>query len=169
MNKTDIAPSLAQVSYSEEAKKIVKQLGLEAHPEGGYYNRVYASNVSVELKDGRGERKALTHIYYLLSRGEHSVWHKITSDEIWNFYEGDPLELRLINPSDKEERVVLLGKLDETHVPSFLIPAGSWQTAKPLGEYVLVGCSMAPGFQWEDWSVLPEGCKTPLELPDIKE
>lgn len=168
MNQPNIANLPKSPEVSGRVKEIIQLLGLEPHPEGGYFKQMFRSGVDVVLKDNRGDRRALTHIYYLLSKGDESVWHMVKSEEIWNFYEGDGLELRLLKLEDKEEQVVNLGQLNGSQVPSFVIPANVWQTAKPLGEYALVGCIMAPGFEWDDWKILPEGIKSPLDIKEAK-
>src|SRR5207249_3829695 len=116
-------------------------------------HRVFCSPHPVRPADGRPPRPAITTIYYLLAAGEHSRWHRIASDEIWHFYEGDALELLWID--GRLERQVL-------HLPSArarpaaVVPAGCWQAARPLGAYALVGCSVGPGFDMVDFELLAD-------------
>lgn len=154
-NSTTLAPRAAEV---------VKKLSLERHPEGGYFKRVFESSKLVKPVDGSSENLALTHIYYLLPKGEVSIWHKVKSAEIWNYYEGDPVELTVFDEVSRKRQKIKLGALSDDAVPCFLVPEGWWQTTSPLGEYTLVGCSVAPGFRWEDWSELPKDVKDPEDL-----
>ena len=125
------------------ARQLIDSLGLQPHPEGGWYRQVYKSEEKVTRHRDGAERTALTTIYFLLVAGTHSVWHRVTSDEVWHFYEGDPLELLTRDTTmrlDADHRV---------HV----IRAGEWQSARPLGEYVLVGCTVGPGFEFTDFEL----------------
>jgi len=155
--------------YSVRVQQIISHLEMKPHPEGGNFKANYKSSLEITAKDSHAERIAMTHIYYLLSRGEKSIWHKVKSEEVWNFYEGDSLELKWINPEDKKEQIVILGILDKITVPSFVIPRNCWQAAKPLGEYALVGCTVAPGFEWEDFEILSKDFESPLDLPEFKQ
>ncbi len=133
---------------------LVRQLSLRPHPEGGWYSEVFRSRARVTPGDRRGPRPALTTIYFLLTKGLVSRLHRVTSDEAWHFYEGDGLELVSCDPAfDRLDRVVL-GRWDGTARPTHVVPAGHWQAARPLGEYALVGCSVGPGFEFEDFSML---------------
>jgi len=137
------------------AAELIAGLALEPHPEGGYYREIFRSPVLIEPADGRGPRSALTTIYYLLSAGEASRWHRVTSDEVWHFYEGDPLELLEL---DVDCRIVsrhrLAGITAGTQTPVRTIAAGHWQSARPVGEYALMGCTVSPGFDFADFTML---------------
>jgi predicted cupin superfamily sugar epimerase len=105
----------------------------------------------------------LTSIYFLLARGQQSRWHRVLSDEAWHFYEGDPLELWTLDPSLERLERTLLGPYapDPTHAdpttrPVHVVPAGWWQAARPVGDYSLTGCSVGPGFDFEDFSMLSD-------------
>ena len=128
------------------AEELIAQLGLQPHPEGGWYRQVYKSAERVTRQADGADRSALTTIYFLLVEGTSSAWHRVDSDEVWHFYEGDPLEL-----STKTESVVL-DATNRVHV----IPAREWQSARPLGKYTLVGCTVGPGFEFEDFEMNPE-------------
>jgi predicted cupin superfamily sugar epimerase len=125
------------------AEELIAQLGLQPHPEGGWYRQVYKSAERVTRQADGADRSALTTIYFLLVEGTSSAWHRVDSDEVWHFYEGDPLEL-----STKTESVVLDAS-NRVHV----IPAREWQSARPLGKYTLVGCTVGPGFEFEDFEM----------------
>jgi predicted cupin superfamily sugar epimerase len=137
---------------SIRAADLVSKLALQPHPEGGWYREIYRSPTRVET--ARGSRSALTTIYYLLERNQLSRWHVVQADEIWHFYGGAPLELVAYTPNT---RVVDRHLLDSP-TPVSVIPTGVWQAARSLGEYSLVGCTVAPGFEFADFqfvSALP--------------
>ncbi len=143
----------------KRAQELVSLLNLAPHPEGGYYREMY-----------RSETSAATHIYYLLTQGLFSRWHQIDSDEIWNHYEGDPLELIWFKPGDSYYEKQILGPLTAQSssnqampaymtaqaIPVHVIPAGAWQAAHPLGSYTLTGCTVAPGFEFSRFRLLSE-------------
>lgn len=126
------------------AAHLIASLQLLPHPEGGWYRQIFKSESRVTRHADGAERSALTTIYFLLVEGAYSAWHRVRSDEVWHFYEGDPLELLTRESStvlDAEHRV---------HV----IPAGVWQAARPLGAYTLVGCTVGPGFEFDDFEMI---------------
>jgi uncharacterized protein len=133
------------------ARALIEKLKLTPHPEGGWYREVFRSPVQVSTP--RGPRSAITTIYYLLEQGQLSRWHVVSSDEIWHFYGGSPLELLSYEPAKRAlERTTLT---EGVHA----IEAGMWQAARSLGEYSFVGCSVGPGFDFADFrfvSALPE-------------
>ncbi len=136
------------------ASTLVRQLRLDPHPEGGYFREIYRSSGTVRPGDERAERAAVTSIYFLLAAGQHSRWHRVRSDEIWHFYEGEPLELLVGSPSlDRVERAIL-GSLTGRGQLVHAVPAGWWQAARPQGAYSLVGCTVAPGFDFADFIFL---------------
>ena len=95
----------------------------------------------------------MTKIYYLLTKGQHGRWHRVASDETWHFYEGDPLQVYWIDGQNLVHQEVLGAS---TH-PMCVVPSGCWQAVKPLGEYSLVGCTVGPGFDFQDFEMLSEG------------
>jgi predicted cupin superfamily sugar epimerase len=98
----------------------------------------------------------MTSIYYLLEEGEFGRWHRVRSDEVWHLYEGGPLEL-LVAPPDLsvvEHRVLDVAGPDAA--PVSVVAADWWQAARPLGDYVLAGCTVAPGFEFEDFAFLSD-------------
>jgi predicted cupin superfamily sugar epimerase len=123
------------------ADETVHRLGLVPHPEGGYYREMFRSEAQVTLPDGR-VRSASTAILYLLPADSWSAWHRVTSDEAWHHYEGAPLRLHRLG----QETVIL-----EKANPLAVVPAGVWQAAEPVGGAVLVGCTVAPGFEFQDF------------------
>lgn len=139
---------------SKRALELVQTLGLEPHPEGGHFREVYRSAARVQ-RDNVG-RAALTTILFLLQEGEYSRWHVVDSDEAWHFYEGDVLELLTFDPGSGQLVHSLLGALSDGWTSVQVVPAGHWQAAKPRGEYSLVGCSVAPGFEFSDFSFVAE-------------
>jgi predicted cupin superfamily sugar epimerase len=130
--------------------RLIKELGLQVHPEGGYYRECYRSATQVRSNDR--DRNATTLIYYLLEAGSYSAWHRVTSDEIWHFYEGDGLELLSMDP---ECRKVHVHTLDQNNRHA-VIAAGHWQAARPLGTYALMACAVSPGFDFADFLLLRE-------------
>lgn len=138
------------------ARTLIEQLQLEPHPEGGYFRELYRADAQVEPGDGRPPRAALTTIFYLLTDADHSRWHRVQSEEVWHLYEGGPLELLLAPPELQRVERVRLGAVGVESGPVHGVPPLWWQAAQPLGPYVLVGCTVAPGFDYEDFSLLED-------------
>ena len=137
------------------ATELIALLDLQPHPEGGFYKEIFRSSSLVAPTDGRDTRAALTTIYFLLVKGAVSRWHQVDSDEVWHLYEGGPLELLELSASGDalvRHRLGALGDGDDAPVRT--IPAGAWQAARPLGDYVLVGCTVGPGFDFADFRLL---------------
>ncbi len=124
---------------------------LSLHPEGGRFREVLRSKETVERTNG-DSRCALTHIYFSLQDNEVSRFHKVASDEVWNLYEGQGLMLYLWDDRDKALQEVRLTSADRSYC--YVVEAGLWQAAKPLNGSVLVGCSVAPGFEFDDFSLI---------------
>ena len=132
---------------------LIAALGLQAHPEGGFYAETFRSPLLVNLPDGR-VRAASTAIYFLLPSGTFSAMHRVAADEGWHHYGGASLELVTINPEGVLERVLLGRSLQSGERPHHMVPAGFWQGARPLGEgYALAGCTVAPGFDFADFEM----------------
>ncbi|MBV9772519.1 MAG: cupin domain-containing protein [Gemmatimonadetes bacterium] len=136
------------------AAELLRMLELQPHPEGGHFREVFRSGQAVRPAWLDEPRAALTAIYFLLTAGERSRWHLVTSDEVWNFYEGDPLELVWLDPSGTRCTHERLGPVGEGCRPTHVVPAGCWQAARPTGAYALVGCSVGPGFEFADFRML---------------
>jgi predicted cupin superfamily sugar epimerase len=114
---------------------------LSPHPEGGYYRETFRSPLSLKLPDGR-VRSASTAIFYLLPSGVRSTWHRVAADELWHHYDGGALRLYRLGMEP-----VRLSRAE----PQAAVPAGIWQAAEPEDGAVLVGCTVAPGFDFEDF------------------
>jgi predicted cupin superfamily sugar epimerase len=138
------------------AAELIETLNLEPHPEGGFYRQVYKSPHLVQSDDGRDARSALTAIYFLLPAGEKSRWHRVRSDEIWTHLEGSPVVLHLFDGTSASNIVV-----DRMHV----VPADVWQAAEPNGDYALVACFVAPGFEFSDFSMMSDKPDVIAQLP----
>lgn len=142
---------------TSRAAELIGLLGLEPHPEGGYYREIFRSASRVTTADARGTRSALTTIYFLLPAGTKSRWHQVDSDEVWHFYEGEPLELLELDARGTALSRHRLGRVGEGDTfPVRTIPAGAWQAARPLGAYTLVGCTVGPGFEFVDFRLLAD-------------
>lgn len=131
-------------------------LGLQPHPEGGWYAETYRSTVEFMPSTHNGSRASATAILFLLNPGEQSQWHRVASDELWIHQHGGPLDLALAGTADdpQEERTVRLGEdYVAGDVPQALVPAGAWQAARPLGAAVLVTCVVTPGFDFADFEL----------------
>lgn len=128
---------------------LIEKLGLQPHPEGGWFRETYRSAVGVQA--AQGQRSAVTTIYYLLEGRRASPWHVVLSDEVWHFYQGAPSELLCYDPAAgtlvRQRLTAVTG--DGTQVA--VIPAGSWQAVRCLGDYMLAGCTVAPGFEYQDF------------------
>ncbi len=129
-----------------DASRIIHSLALAPHPEGGWYREVYRSQRRVAA-DGTG-RSALTTIYYLLEPPQVSRWHTVDADEAWHFYAGAALALFTYDPVSRQFARHVLAPPDRAGEPVHVVPAGHWQGARSLGDYSLVGCSVAPGFEF---------------------
>lgn len=136
------------------AVELIDRLQLAPHPEGGYFRQIFRSTGTVAPDDGRGTRAALTTIYFLLTAGDLSCWHRVSADEAWHFYEGAPLELWTADGDFGNATRHLLGPLVQHAAPVHVVPAGEWQAAASLGDYTLVGCSVGPGFEFADFEML---------------
>lgn len=124
---------------------------LEEHPEGGKYKEVFRSIHKITCPN-LGKRSALTHIYFQLEKGEVSAFHKVSSEEVWNLYHGQGL--RLYQWDGYSDSIEIIELSAESMQFCHVVPAYHWQAAEPLGEKVLVGCSVAPGFEFQDFTLL---------------
>ncbi len=134
------------------ADDIIARLSLQPHPEGGWYSQTYRSEIRVDTD--RGPRVASTAIYFLLRDDEFSALHRIGSDEVWHFYMGSPLRVESISPEGSVEHFVLGGDLAAGEVLQAWVPARRWFGARLVrGGYALVGCTVAPGFDFADFEM----------------
>lgn len=138
------------------ARRLVELLELKPHPEGGHYREVFRSAGTVDPGDGRGARAGLTSIHYLLSANERSRWHRVESDEAWHLTEGGPLELLVYDESARRVDRHVLAAAEGASGPLAVVPAGVWQAARPLGPFALVGCSVGPGFDFDDFEMMED-------------
>ncbi|MCJ8144927.1 cupin domain-containing protein [Ancylobacter sp. A5.8] len=140
---------------SPSAADIIARLGLKPHPEGGYFRETFRDEH--RLEDGRS---ASTAIYFLLPAGERSHWHRVDAVEIWHWHAGAPLELSIaVNDAGPVHRFVLGPDVIAGEEPQGVVPRGAWQAAQSLGDWTLVGCTVAPGFEFagfelaaQDWT-----------------
>lgn len=129
------------------ADDIIRRLDLKPHPEGGHFRETF--------RDAGGSRGASTAIYYLLKAGERSHWHRVDAAEVWHFYAGDALELA-VSPEGRTTQTHVLGtNLARGERPQIVVPKNVWQSARPLGRFTLVGCTVAPAFQFEGFEMAP--------------
>jgi len=149
------------------ADALIHSLGLEPHPEGGYFREVFRSAAEVEPADGRGKRAALTAIHFLLVDGQFSRWHAVRSDEVWQFCEGDPLELLLFDAGASRVERIRLGVGAEHDAALHVVPPGRWQAARPIGKYALMTCTVAPGFDYADFGFLSDHPGDLRRLEDV--
>lgn len=155
---------MAVAAVDPRAAGLIRRLNLIPHPEGGYYRELYRSTATVDPGDGRGQRAALTTIYFLLPAGDKSRWHRVRSDELWHYYEGAPLELVQMRPSGAPLQRITLGRLEEGGVPVHCVPPDHWQAARSTGAFTLVGCTVAPGFEFSDFEMLSDRPELAAEL-----
>lgn len=138
-------------SGAEAAEVIIATLGLQRHPEGGWFAETFRDRAAAGGSHS-------TAIYFLLRAGEQSAWHRVrNAAEVWHHYAGAALELE-ISAEMKEFRALLLGKdLQAGERPQQVVPAGWWQRARSLGAWTLVGCTVAPGFEFEQFEMWGQG------------
>jgi len=133
------------------AEEVVRLLGLTSHPEGGFYRETFRDSGS------NGHRAASTAIYYLLREGGTSAWHRVVdASEVWHHYAGAPLELTM-SPGRGRTTIRLGSDFEAGEQPQGVVPAGVWQTARTLGSWTLVGCTVAPAFEFSSFEMAPHG------------
>jgi uncharacterized protein len=133
------------------AADVIERLGLEPHPEGGWYRQTFADG-----PDAAGRPRS-TAIYYLLEEHQISAWHRVDAVEIWHWHAGAPLTLRRSPDGRTVETAVLGNDLAAGEAPQLVVPAGCWQSARSNGAWTLVGCTVAPGFVFSGFEMAPEG------------
>jgi len=131
--------------------EVINTLGLEPHPEGGHFRETFRD------AEPEGGRAASTAIYYLLAAGDVSHWHRVDAAEVWHWYAGAALELSLAPPAGGVSHFRLGPDLRSGERPQLVVPAHHWQSARSLGDWTLVGCTVAPGFLFEGFELAPEG------------
>ncbi len=136
------------------ADEIIAKLHLAPHPEGGWFRQTW------EADDG--PRASGTCIYFLLKAGERSHWHKVDAAEIWHFYSGSPLTLRISESAEGPARSTILGPdLAAGQAPQAIVAKDNWQSAHSNGDWTLVGCTVSPGFRFEGFELAEPGFEIP--------
>jgi uncharacterized protein len=143
--------SVGSLAQSLSAADIIRRFELKPHPEGGHFRETFRDTRLVE--DGRA---ASTAIYFLLARGERSRWHRVDAVEVWHYYAGAPLALSVVDGAT--EQIFRLGAdIHADEIPQVTVPARAWQAAESLGDWSLVGCTVAPGFDFDKFELAPHG------------
>lgn len=136
---------------SPSAAEIIARLELKPHPEGGHYRETFR-----DCRADADGRSLSTAIYFLLARGERSHWHRIDAVEMWHYYAGHALSLRMVD--EDGHRIVALGPdLAAGEVPQAIVPPQAWQSAESCGDWTLVGCTVAPGFEFAKFELAAKG------------
>jgi uncharacterized protein len=133
------------------ASELIHLLDLKPHPEGGHFRETFRDSRT----DSNG-RAASTAIYFLLARGERSHWHRVDAVEAWHWYAGAPLRLEM-HDGGRTTAIRLGADLAAGERPQAVVPAGAWQAAESLGDWTLVGCTVAPGFDFAGFELAPPG------------
>ena len=155
--------SLHNLETPLTAADVIRLLELKPHPEGGYFRETFRDALSVNPPPLAGEgrvgasRAASTAIYFLLARGERSHWHRVDAAEVWHWHAGAPLELEIAPAGGRRECVTLGCDLTAGERPQAVVPAHAWQAAQSLGDWTLVGCTVAPGFEFAKFELAPKG------------
>jgi predicted cupin superfamily sugar epimerase len=131
-----------------KATDIIARLELKPHPEGGYYRETFRDSRA----DPQGRARS-TAIYYLLGRGDRSQWHRIDAVEIWHYYSGAALTLQIANDGCAPHIITLGPNVAAGERPQAIVPAGAWQAAETSGDWTLVGCTVAPGFEFASFEL----------------
>lgn len=133
------------------AEEVIAALQLQPHPEGGHYREIFRDTPD------DGARGAVTSIYFLLAAGEVSAWHRIDTTEIWHFHAGAPLTLSIAADTEPVREFRLGTDLDAGQRFQAVVPPGAWQSAKSDGPWTLVGCTVAPAFEFAGFEMAPPG------------
>jgi len=133
------------------AADIIARLDLKPHPEGGYFRETFRDT----RHDANG-RSVSTAIFFLLRRGERSRWHRIDAAEVWHFYAGSPLRLHIAG-REGGQTIQLGPDVASGEIPQAIVPAQAWQAAESTGDWTLVGCTVAPGFDFATFELAPNG------------
>ena len=137
---------------SAAAAAIIDKLGLEPHPEGGWFRETWRADAAP------GERASVTAIQFLLEEGQRSHWHRVDAAELWLWHAGGALGLSISPDGEEPARTVTLGPdVLAGEPPQWLVPAGHWQAAEPVSGWVLVSCVVSPGFEFSGFELAPEG------------
>jgi len=132
------------------ANEIITKLNLAPHPEGGFYRQTWEADDT--------PRASGTCIYFLLTEGQRSHWHRVDAVEIWHFYAGDPLILRIADTAEGPVKSLVLGAdFVSGQEPQGIVAKDAWQSAQTTGAWTLVGCTVSPGFQFDGFELAPTG------------
>ncbi|MBL4906097.1 MAG: cupin domain-containing protein [Sneathiella sp.] len=131
---------------------IIQKLHMAPHPEGGFYAETFRDTDNLTPEN----RSASTAIYYLLLEGQISHWHRVDAAEVWHYYAGSPLKLSIAKEGQKANDEILGSDLLAGARPQIVVKKGDWQSARSLGEWTLVGCTVAPGFEFSGFEMAPE-------------
>ncbi|RFB87746.1 cupin [Rhizobium leguminosarum bv. trifolii] len=130
---------------------IIRALAMQPHPEGGWYAETFRDTAG-------GARGHSTAIYYLLTRGQRSHWHRVhDAVEVWHYYAGAPLSLHRSEDGTASETLTLGTDLAAGERPQAIVPANWWQAAESRGDFTLVGCTVSPGFEFSSFEMAPPG------------
>lgn len=140
------------------AQEIIDILKLERHPEGGWYIQTFRDT------EDRGGRAHSTAIYYLLEGADRSHWHTVDAVEIWHYHAGAPLELSLSDDGISGRALILGTDFAAGQRPQGLVRKGEWQSARSLGDWTLVSCTVAPGFEFSGFRMAPPGWQPGMAL-----
>lgn len=138
------------------ADDVIAILDLQPHPEGGYFRETFRDAAH------EGTRAASTAIYYLLTAGEVSRWHRVDAAEVWHWYAGAPLLLCVGQDGESACELRLGSDFQSGARPQAVVPPGVWQSARSLGAWTLVGCTVAPGFEFEGFELAAPGFELPV-------
>jgi uncharacterized protein len=137
------------------AADVIRLLDLKPHPEGGHFRETFR-----DQRPAPQSRAHSTAIYFLLAAGERSHWHRVDAVEVWHHYAGAPLLLETAKtPAGPIETITLGPDLAAGERPQAAVPAHAWQAARSLGDWTLVGCTVAPGFEFAAFELAPPGFK----------
>ena len=133
------------------ASDVIRLLRLSPHPEGGHFRETFRD------PEPAGGRPHSTAILYLLAEGQESAWHRVRdAAELWHFHAGAPLDLRILTEAVGEEVLRLGIDLARGEIPQAVVPRDTWQSARSLGPWTLVGCTVAPGFTFDAFEMRPK-------------
>lgn len=135
---------------------LIQKYNLEPHPEGGFFSETYRSEETSDF--AMGKRNLSTGIYFLIPEGKFSWWHRIQSDEMWHFYMGGPLEIWEIDLQGNYKKTILGSNFKSGESFQYLVPKGHWFGARPCkkSQFSFVGCTVAPGFDFQDFELADE-------------
>lgn len=139
------------MSLAPEIRTLIDTLGMQPHPEGGWFVETFRD------ADGPDGRSRSTAIYFLLTAGPGSHWHRVDAVETWHWYAGAPLVLSISEDAQTTRAIELGPEVAEGQRPQGVVPEGAWQAARTTGAWTLVGCTVAPGFEFSGFELAPEG------------